>query len=277
MELHSEYHFTHSCVRRLPEPPFPPNFYYRQQRILFDFCEKNRLEWTVTMPNDVIGFAKGNFMNLGSTVAIYAAVCKELGHELPFPGAEVFYTMYDTFTEAHFHAEFCAWAALQQGAANQAFNVVNGDAESWQNMWPKVAKHFGLTVPADQFDRQAPLATEVALQPQPPISTQARGIGLEGRTPQSVLTQRINLVKWSQEDKVKEAWQKLADREGLDPEALEKATWGFADFVLGRHYNVIQSMSKARKIGWTGYLDTWEAFQNLFTRLEAEKVVPRRQ
>lgn len=228
------------------------------------------------MPNDVVGFAKGNFMNLGSTIAIYAAICKELGNELPFPGAEVFYTMYDTFTDARFHAKFCAWAVLQPGAANQAFNVVNGDVESWQNMWPKVAKHFGLTVPSDQFDRKAPLATETPLQPQPPISIQAKDIGLEGRTAQSVLAQRINLVKWSQEEKVTEAWNKLAEREGLDPNALENATWGFADFVLGRNYNVIQSMSKARKIGWSRYLDTWDSFQSLFTKLEEEKVVPKR-
>lgn len=229
------------------------------------------------MPNDVIGFAKGNFMNLGSTIAIYAAVCKELGNELPFPGSEVFYTMYDTFTEARFHAEFCVWAALQPLAANQAFNVVNGDAESWQNMWPKVAKHFGLTVPSDQFNRKAPLADTVRLQSQPPISTLAAEIGLEGRTSQSILEQRVNLVKWSQESEVKKAWQKLADRERLDPHAFEKATWAFADFVLGRNYNVVQSMSKARGIGWTGYHDTWKAFENLFVRLENENVVPRRQ
>ncbi|KAI9148283.1 NAD dependent epimerase/dehydratase family protein [Paramyrothecium foliicola] len=261
----------------LPEPPFPQNFYYRQQRVLFDFCKEHKVDWTATYPNDVIGFAKGNFMNIGSSIAIYAAVCKELGNELPFPGSEAFYTMYDTFTDAHLHAEFCEWAAQQPGAANESFNVINGDVESWQNMWPKLAKYFGLEVPADQFARPSPLSAETKLESEPPISVRAKELGLEKRCSQSVLAQRINLVKWSQEKEVKDAWKRLAEREGLEQDALEKATWPFADFVLGRNYNLVQSMSKARRIGWTGYQDTWENFENLFKTLEAEKVLPKRR
>lgn len=227
------------------------------------------------MPNDVVGFAKGNFMNVGSGLAIYAAVCKELGHELPFPGAEVFYTMYDTFTDAKLHAEFCAWAVLHPDAGNEAFNVVNGDVESWQNLWPKIAKYFNLTIPADQFSRAAPLAVKTDLQVQPPISIQAKSIGLEGRTPQSSVSQRINLVQWSQTSEVKKAWKRIADREGLSHDTLAKATWGFVDFVLGRDYNVVQSMSKARQMGWNGYLDTWQSFKSLFEVLEKEGVIPK--
>jgi hypothetical protein len=228
----------------------------------------------VTYPNDVIGFARGNFMNVGSSIAIYAAVCKELGSELPYPGSEAFYTMYDTFTDAHLHAEFCVWASKQPGAANEAFNVTNGDVESWQNMWPKLAKYFDLEVPKDQFTRPSPLSVEKKLQPQPPISVRADEIGVVAS--QSTLSQRINLVKWSQEKEVKEAWKRLAEREGLEHDALQNATWEFADFVLGRNYNIVQSMSKARRIGWTGYLDTWENFEGLFKTLEAEKVLPKR-
>lgn len=47
--------------------PWPPNFYYRQQHSLHKFCEKNKhVSWVVTYPNDVVGFAKGNFMNLAT-------------------------------------------------------------------------------------------------------------------------------------------------------------------------------------------------------------------
>lgn len=47
--------------------PWPPNFYYRQQHSLHKFCERNKhVSWVVTYPNDVIGFAKGNFMNLAT-------------------------------------------------------------------------------------------------------------------------------------------------------------------------------------------------------------------
>jgi len=50
----------------LTDSSFPPNFYYNQQNILKDYTKKHsNISWVVTYPNDVIGFANGNFMNLG--------------------------------------------------------------------------------------------------------------------------------------------------------------------------------------------------------------------
>ncbi|KAI8675660.1 Epimerase domain-containing protein [Fusarium keratoplasticum] len=259
----------------LPEPPFPPNFYYRQQRILHEFCEKHSIEWNVTYSNEVFGFAKGNFMNFGSAIAIYAAVSKELGDELVFPGSEEFYTNATVFTDAGLHARFSRWAALEPRAANEAFNVVNGDVESWMNLWPRVAKYFGLKVPADQFLRDAPLASERPLQPEPPASVLAKEMGLQDRVPQSYIRQRIDLVKWSQTEQVQNAWKKMADREGLDPSALNKASWAFAGFAWGRDYNVVLNMTKSRKLGWTGYLDSWENLESIFDTLQKEKVIPK--
>ncbi|RSL48022.1 hypothetical protein CEP54_013103 [Fusarium duplospermum] len=259
----------------LPEPPFPPNFYYRQQRILHEFCEKHGIEWNVTYSSEVLGFAKGNFMNFGSAIAIYAAVSKELGDELVFPGSEEFYTNVTVFTDATLHAQFSRWAALEPRAANEAFNVVNGDVESWMNLWPRVAKYFGLTVPADQFLRDTPLASERPLQPEPPASVLAKEIGLQDSVPQSYIRQRIDLVKWSQTEQVQNAWKKMADREGLDPSALNKASWAFAGFAWGRDYNVVLNMTKSRKLGWTGYLDSWENLESIFDTLQKEKVIPK--
>lgn len=115
---------------------WPPNFYYNQQNILHNFCKKHSKEWVATYPNDVIGFAMGNFMNLSTAIALYALVSKELSgnHGLTFPGSPASYTEFDSFTSSKLHAEFCNWAALEPRAANQAFNVVNGDVESWQNL-----------------------------------------------------------------------------------------------------------------------------------------------
>lgn len=62
---------------------------------------------------------------------------------------------------------------------------------------------------------------------------------------------------------------------GLEKDAFEKATWDFLDFVLGRNYNIVISKSKARKFGWTGYIDTCESLKNTFKRLEELKILPR--
>jgi nucleoside-diphosphate-sugar epimerase len=79
------------------------------------------------------------------------------------PGSEKFYTLFDSFTYSRLHASFNLWAALEPKCANQAFNVVNGDTESWQNMWPKLARRFDCKIPEDQFSGSTPDASEMKL------------------------------------------------------------------------------------------------------------------
>lgn len=252
---------------------FPPNFYYTQQRILHDRSSKSNWDWVVTYPNDVIGVAKGNFMNLVTSLALYAVITKELGTDFIFPGSEKFYTMFDSFTSAILHAQFNLWAATEPRAGNHAFNVVNGDAETWANLWPRLAKRFGLVVPRRQFELPTSDSSSSKLAPVPPIARQAKQNGLEGRIEQGQIEARIDLVKWSKKPLVKKAWDRLAEAKGLEKDTFDKATWDFLGFVLGRNYNCIISMSKARKFGWTGYVDTWDAFEEAFDRLASEKMV----
>lgn len=135
----------------------------------------------MTYPNDVIGFAKGNFMNLGTALGPYVAVTKELGTELILPGSERFHVGFDSFTRSKLHARFCVWAALEPHAAGQAFNVVNGDVESWQMLWPKMAKRFGLRVKPDQFAKP-PGKDGAVVEPveKPPAADMAAELGLVG-------------------------------------------------------------------------------------------------
>ena len=258
-------------------PERPPNFYYYQQRILAEKAKASKYDWVVTYPNDVIGVAKGNFMNLVTSLGIYASVSKELDGTLVFPGSELFYQYFDCFTYSRLHASFNLWAALEQKASNQAFNVVNGDTESWQNLWPKVARRFDCKIPADQFSTEVDKdkGSEVPLASKPPIAEMAAERGLEGRVGQGKVVQRIDLVKWSQRQDVKDTWAKLAERHNLEKDSLEKATWGFLGFVLGREYNLVISMSKARRLGWTGYYDTWDSLEECFDELGDEKVIPK--
>lgn len=84
------------------------------------FCARHSISWVVTYPNDVIGFAEGNFMNLGTALGLYAAVTKEFGTELVFPGSERFSVDFDSFTCSKLHARFCVWVALEPRAAGQS-------------------------------------------------------------------------------------------------------------------------------------------------------------
>ncbi|OJJ76587.1 hypothetical protein ASPBRDRAFT_145639 [Aspergillus brasiliensis CBS 101740] len=251
----------------------PPNFYYRQQRVLKEMSEGKGWDWVVTYPNDVIGVAKGNFMNLVTAVGLYAAITKELNAPFIFPGSRTFYTMTDCFTYSRLHARFCAWAISEPGCSNQTFNVVNGDAQSWQTMWPRLAKRFGLTVPADQFDAEDEKV--VPLIDRPPVDDYAGTSGLKGKIQKGEVRMRIDLAKWAEREDVKAAWERLAKREGLEKDALEKATWFFLNFVLGRNYDILISMNKAWKLGFRDWADTRDALEECLSELEDEKVLPK--
>jgi nucleoside-diphosphate-sugar epimerase len=84
---------TENAPWLMDEEKWPPNFHYNQQNILHKFCQEKGVEWVATYPNDVIGFATGNFINLSSAIALYALVSAELpGSEkgVVFPGSPAF-------------------------------------------------------------------------------------------------------------------------------------------------------------------------------------------
>ena len=43
-------------------------------------------------------------------------------------------------------ARAIAWAGESPAAAGQIFNVTNGDVLVWQNLWPVIARQFGMEV-----------------------------------------------------------------------------------------------------------------------------------
>jgi len=258
---------------------FPPNFYYTQQRILTKMASDASWDWVVTYPNDVIGAAWNNFMNLSTALALYAAVTKEMGEDLVWPGSPRFYTANTTFTSAKLHAKFCHWAIENPKCQNEGFNVINGDVVSWQNMWPKLAKRYGIKVAPDQLTR--PLAkdigSEITLNKVPPIAVNAAELGLEGTEllKPSKVENRISLAKWSKRTDVKQAWERVADKSGIDKAIWEKATWGFLDFVLGRAMDINISCNKSRAYGFLEFQDTWQALETTFAEMENYKALPR--
>ncbi|KZF21420.1 NAD dependent epimerase/dehydratase family protein [Xylona heveae TC161] len=253
----------------------PPNFYYRQQEALRTKSKGKGWDWVVTYPNVVIGVAKGNFMNFATALGIYATVTKELKEPFIFPGNPDLYTGFDCFTYSQLHAQFCLWAALEPKCANENFNVVNGDVQSWQTLWPKVATKFGVHIPAKQFSLKAGVENEVELIERPPIADQAAEMGIVDRIYRGKLIMKVDLTKWAQRPEVKKAWDTVVARHGLDKDAFDKATWLFLNFVLGKNSDVVINMTKARKLGWTGYYDTWDSLSESLDDLADEKILPK--
>lgn len=80
--------------------------------------------------------------------------------------------------------------------------------------------------------------------------------------------------KWAKREDVNNAWCKLRDMYELDQNAWDKATWDFLVMTLGRDWSCVGSMSKARKLGWMGYADTWDELEKTFEVLEEQGILP---
>lgn len=103
------------------------NFYYAQEDEVYAAAERDGFTWSVHRPHTVIGKAVGNLMNLGTTLAVYATICKETGRPFQWPGSEAQWNGLSDVTDARVLAKHLVWAATTEAAHNEAFNVVNGE------------------------------------------------------------------------------------------------------------------------------------------------------
>lgn len=228
----------------LPQTPFREeqgrldveNFYYAQEDEVFAAAQRDGFTWSVHRPHTVIGLAVGNAMNMGTTLAVYATLCRETGRPFTFPGSIAQWEGLTDMTDARQLAAHLLWAAETHAAHDQAFNVVNGDIFRWQWMWSRIAEWFG--VEAAPFDGTVrPLEQQMA------------------------------------DDAA--LWREIATREGLaEPELDRLASPWHTDADLGRPIEVVTDMSKSRRLGFTEYQPTDDAFFDLFERLRADRLIP---
>ena len=121
------------------------NFYYAQEDEVFAAAKRDGFGWTVQRPHTIIGYAIGNAMNMGVTLAAYATICRETGRPFVFPGSDVQWNSLTDMTDARLLARHLLWASTTPVARNQAFNVVNGDVFRWKlDVGAGLAEHFGL-------------------------------------------------------------------------------------------------------------------------------------
>jgi nucleoside-diphosphate-sugar epimerase len=112
----------------------PPNYYFDQIDWLTAFQRGKKWDWVELRPQTLCGFAPGSPMSILPAIAVYAAISKELGLPLRFPGKPGAYdTVYQVTESTHF-AKAALWAATHPRCGNQAFNITNGDYFRWRNL-----------------------------------------------------------------------------------------------------------------------------------------------
>jgi nucleoside-diphosphate-sugar epimerase len=229
---------------RLPATPFREeqprleieNFYYAQEDELFAAAKRDGFSWSVHRPHTIIGYAVGNAMNMGTTLAVYATICRETGRPFLFPGSATQWNSLTDMTDARLLARHLEWAATTAAARNLAFNVVNGDVFRWSWMWTRLADWFGL--------QPAPFPAEGA-----PLERQLADAG--------------------------PIWSEIAHRHDLVEKDLGvlASAW-HTDADLGRPIEVVTDMTRSRKLGFLDYQATDDSFFDLFRRLREARIIP---
>lgn len=212
------------------------NFYYAQEDEVYAAANRDGFSWSIHRPHTVIGKAVGNAMNMGTTLAVYASICKETGRKFIWPGSAAQWNGISDVTDAKILAKHLHWAAVTDVAKNQAFNVVNGDVFRWSTLWYKLADYFGIE--AVGFDSNIkPLENEMS--------------------------------------NFQETWAAIAKKYQLKEENLRRLSSAWhTDLDLGRPIEVMTDMGKSRKLGFLEYQDTEDTFIQLFEELRQSRLIP---
>ena len=227
----------------MPDTPFREdearlavaNFYYAQEDEVFAAAARDGFSWSVHRAHTIVGYAVGNAMNMGVTLAVYASLCKHLNRPFLFPGSPQQWNGLTDMTDAGLLARHLEWAATTPAAANVPFNVVNGDVFRWRWMWPQLARYFGVAAPYPGHPT--------------PLEQQMADDGPH--------------------------WRSLAAARGLIESDVARLTSAWhTDADLGRPIEVLADMTHSRRAGFTDSRVTLDAFVELFDRLRRERLIP---
>jgi nucleoside-diphosphate-sugar epimerase len=114
-----------------------PNFYWAQENFLRELQQGKAWHWSILRPVLIVGLAMGGAMDLIPPLGVYAAVLREQGRPLDYPGGAA---RVSQAVDVDLLARAIAWSGEARAARNQAFNVTNGDVFTWENVWPAIAE-----------------------------------------------------------------------------------------------------------------------------------------
>jgi nucleoside-diphosphate-sugar epimerase len=122
------------------------NFFFDQQDYVREAGAIHGFNWTVLRPQLVTGKTPGA-LNVLPAIGVYAAIRREKGEPFSFPGGPSF--VWEA-ADADLVGQVMVWAARAPQAANEIFNVTDGDVFEWRSLWPAMAATLGVGVGPDQ-------------------------------------------------------------------------------------------------------------------------------
>ena len=188
-----------------------------------------------------MGFVpQNNFMNMAQGLALFFSLYREVegeGAEVVFPYGEDAWKALHTDSSADVLGRFHVFASLNaERVAGRAFNVVDGEAFAWRDLWPRLAAYFGL------------LGT-------------GPGTGEQGSVKKYVHGR-------------KGEWEGWVARRGLIDGALEGTGFEFVDDVMGIPIRRDYDSSSRREVGFTEERDPFDGYRIAFDEMRAGRIIP---
>ena len=217
------------------------NFYFVQEEYLQAKQRESSWGLTTFRPTVIYGDAPGNNMNPIPAIAAYAAILRERGEPLHFPGRNGPPVLREA-VDADLVAHAIGWAATDEAAHGEAFNLTNGDVFLWENVWPAIAETLGM-------------------QP--------------GESRPIVLAEE--LPRWADEwEAIVRKHQLLAPSGIMDFVGFNSAV--YTDGMLASRaagpVPALNSTIKARQAGFNECMDTEDMFRKWFRHLQVTRMIP---
>jgi nucleoside-diphosphate-sugar epimerase len=109
---------------------------------------KHGFHYTALRPNIVTGGTTSVNMNPIALLGVYAALLREQGLPLSYPGEAGLGI--SQLTDSRLLASACLHVATNDVAWDRALNVTNGDVFEWRSVWPAIARSFGMEAGEDR-------------------------------------------------------------------------------------------------------------------------------
>src|ERR1700731_1313245 len=211
-----------------------PIHYHQQEDIVAEWAATNGASWTVLRPHLVMGPSLNSPMNLVTSLAAYAAMTRELGLPLRFPGTKEGWNSLQETTDAELFGRATLWALGENKARNEIFNVSNGDVYRWRQLWNELAAFYDL-----------PIAEPLAMSTVSEMSEKAL------LWDAMVARYGLHATPYDQ-----------------------IANWAFVGWMLNFREETILSTIKIRQPGFADCIDTHQSFRRQLTRLRDLRIVP---
>lgn len=253
-----------------PQPThLSPNFYYEQERLLFEYCNTHTdTHWNIVMPAGVIGAVANGAMNSFFPFGVYAATQARKGEPLVFGGDFAQWQFESASSTARLMGYLSEWAVLEEKCQDQRFNAQDGSPFSFDRFFHELARWFGVEAGVKAPEEGAEYKHNFQLP--------GGEKGPLGYGPDLDMKKTFTLEEWASESRNRETWRTLMDESGgqltTDPFEEDTSRFFMGDFVYTPFGTL--SMNKVRRFGFNGFVDSFESIFEAFKEFEKYGMLP---